>query len=371
MNRKEEAIIQRKRAVEEARKERIFNAKTRLIGIDATALEEQARERRRMMKEEERRSDMFDRDRVKADLLSLEYERRQKEEKRRLEQDLNRFRFEEQGKIRQREWDLNDPLALQRQLPIRCGDTDPRLGPSSLQVFGGEDLRAKERKRLQQDQMRNWSLEQQNLKRDSKQIEEEANTYYQNLRKMEDYRWTELNRLLDEAKYANNKAQSEYNMNLAICRAKNKMEEKTRDETDKMTEIMNNLNGDLLTENPAQAISYGPRKVIPDRWKGLQDEQRASIKYDLIEQMRKKQLETGELKEIDKAWEAVTLKNMNDGLLKERENERLEAEMKRKLAEENLSLAKEQSQRNEYLEHCVYTNPIGNEYFSNFNTTTR
>lgn len=93
MNRKEEAVIERKRAIEEARKDRIFNPKTRLIGIDVTALEEQARDRRRMLKDEERRSEMFDRDRVKADLLSMEYEKRQLDEKRRLAQELNKFRF--------------------------------------------------------------------------------------------------------------------------------------------------------------------------------------------------------------------------------------------------------------------------------------
>lgn len=282
---------------------------------------------------------------------------------------------------------MNDPFALQRDSPIRCGDSDPRLGTSSLQIFAGEDFHGKiytevdkyyltyflatERKRFQQEQMRNWSIEQQKIKRDSKKSEDEANNYYQTLRKMEDDRWNEVDRLYNEAKYAQNKAQSKYNLNLALCRAKNKVEEKAKDETDKITEIMNNVNGDLLTENPAQAISYGPRKVIPDRWKGLQYEQRASIKYDLLNQIQEKQLAYDEKDNYDKSWAAVTLRNVSEGLLRERENERLEVEEKRKLAEENWQLAKEQNSRREFLDQCVYKNPIGPEYFKNFNTTTR
>jgi hypothetical protein len=45
-----------------------------------------------------------------------------------------------QGKQTSREWDLNRPDALLQDGPARCGDDDPRCGPSSLQKFTGEDL---------------------------------------------------------------------------------------------------------------------------------------------------------------------------------------------------------------------------------------
>jgi len=45
-----------------------------------------------------------------------------------------------QAKEKRLEWDLNNPDALKHELPGRLGDDDPRLGPSSLQKFAGEDL---------------------------------------------------------------------------------------------------------------------------------------------------------------------------------------------------------------------------------------
>ena len=48
-------------------------------------------------------------------------------------------------KTRGREWDLNDPDTLKKDRPAREGDDDPRCGPSSMQMFDGEDLHKAER----------------------------------------------------------------------------------------------------------------------------------------------------------------------------------------------------------------------------------
>jgi hypothetical protein len=56
--------------------------------------------------------------------------------------------------------DLNDKHRLQRQGLTRNGDDDPRLGPSSAQVFAGEDLFASERRKLQHTQMQAWTVQQ-------------------------------------------------------------------------------------------------------------------------------------------------------------------------------------------------------------------
>lgn len=55
-------------------------------------------------------------------------------------QDTEAFRQEQQLKHTRREWDINRPDAKQLDMPARVGDGDPRLGPSSLQRFDGEDL---------------------------------------------------------------------------------------------------------------------------------------------------------------------------------------------------------------------------------------
>ena len=70
-------------------------------------------------------------------------------------QELNAYRRLHQRPENAREWDLNDPNRWKSQPPARISDQDPRLGPSSGQIFAGEDLRAPSRKKAQQEQMRN------------------------------------------------------------------------------------------------------------------------------------------------------------------------------------------------------------------------
>jgi hypothetical protein len=60
------------------------------------------------------------------------------------------------------------------------------------------------------------------------------------------------------------------------------------EEEDKRMELYNLMTGDLLTENPAAAISsLGAHRLIPDRWKGMSAEQRDDIRQ---EQQRQAQL---------------------------------------------------------------------------------
>lgn len=56
---KEAAAIERRRNQEEQRKSRIFNAKTRIIGIDRQAVDQQVKDRRQMEEFERRRSEAF------------------------------------------------------------------------------------------------------------------------------------------------------------------------------------------------------------------------------------------------------------------------------------------------------------------------
>ncbi len=52
---KEAAAIERRRNMEEQRKSRIFNAKTRLIGIDLQAVDQQIKDRKQIEDLEKRR----------------------------------------------------------------------------------------------------------------------------------------------------------------------------------------------------------------------------------------------------------------------------------------------------------------------------
>ena len=56
---KESAAIERRRNMEEQRKSRIFNAKTRIIGLDMQALTHQKKDREQMEVMEKRREEAF------------------------------------------------------------------------------------------------------------------------------------------------------------------------------------------------------------------------------------------------------------------------------------------------------------------------
>ncbi len=67
---------------------------------------------------------------------------------------MNEFRKNHQKPESRKEWDLNDPESKKKDKAARVSDDDPRCGVSSIQKFLGEDLNEKERKKLQQEQLR-------------------------------------------------------------------------------------------------------------------------------------------------------------------------------------------------------------------------
>jgi len=56
---KEAAAVERRRAQEEQRKTRIFNSKTRMIGVDELALKQQVKDRKQQEERERNRHEAF------------------------------------------------------------------------------------------------------------------------------------------------------------------------------------------------------------------------------------------------------------------------------------------------------------------------
>lgn len=90
------------------------------------------------------------------DLKQVSLEEEELEQKRRQAQEINDYRQLYQKPDYAREWDLNNPDRWKQLTPARIGDDDPRLGLSSCQIFAGEDLRAQQRKKAQQEQLRHY-----------------------------------------------------------------------------------------------------------------------------------------------------------------------------------------------------------------------
>ena len=55
--------------------------------------------------------------------------------------------------------------------------------------------------------------------------------------------------------------------------------------------MANMISCDLLTENPDQAMSqFGPHRVVPDRWKGMNEDQLRLIREEQQRQIEEKKV---------------------------------------------------------------------------------
>lgn len=84
-----------------------------------------------------------------------------------------------------------------------------------------------------------------------------------------------------ECRTAINTAMKDYNLALARERKAKEELDRQKELEDNLTEISNNVYGDILTENPSVAESaFGSHRVIPDRWKGMSEAELNNIRYE-------------------------------------------------------------------------------------------
>lgn len=372
IDRKEAAAIERRRNQEEQRKSRIFNAKTRLIGIDEQALQQQIKDRKQMEEMERKRDEAFMSDAIRNDMISSLLQKRQEHDTRELSNALNEFRMLHQQPNSRREFDLYDPDSMKKDKPARISDDDPRCGISSLQKFEGEDLNSKARRKFQNEQKREWAEQQMRERKQAEENQKAADRLYELKMKELDQRAMELAAAEDNCRKAINNATTDYNQALDRERRAKEELEKKQQQDDNSTEMANHIYGDFLTENPAVAQSaFGPHRVVPDRWKGMSPEQIADIRRTQDLQRREKQRSLDEEKRLDDEHERHANAHARAGALMEREKERREAEIRKQLATDNKSMGSQQKAHVEYLDKEVYTNKPTAAYFMQFNTSTR
>jgi len=368
----ESAAIERRRIREQQRQSRVFNARVRTIGVDVNSLEQQVNERKWIEEQENRREQAFAQDMNRNDKVSLLLQKRQEKDIRELNSAVNEFRQNHQRPEDRREFDIYDPEGKKKDKPARVSDDDPRCGVSSMQKFLGEDLNEDARKKLQQEQHREWMKQQMNEK-----AQEEANLKQSNrlcdLKTIQmDQRLKELAQAEQECRTAIDIATKDYNLALARERQAKEDNERQQILEDNLTEIANQVNGDVLTENPSVASSaFGSHRVITDRWKGMSPAEVDSVRFIQQQQIEEKRRLEEEEKQKEEAWSKQTLDNSKAAVMLEHQQERLRKDLTKKQAEENLRLSAEQKSRAERLNKEVYTNEPTAAYFMQFNTSSR
>lgn len=369
---KEKAAIERRRRAEKERQGRIFNAKHRQIGVDKEALDQQVQDRNWLEDLEKKRAEAFAKDAIRNDTIAQLLQRRQEYDERENNRALNEFRALHQQPAAQREWDLNDPDYLKKDMPARVSDDDPRCGIASLQKFQGEDLNSRARQKYQQEQLREWSRMQQESQQRARQQQDAADRLFYAKQNELDQRAVQLQRAEEECRRAINQSMRDYNEALERETQERRALKKRQEEYDNYAEMANMVSSDLLTENPDQAISqFGPHRVVPDRWKGMNEEQLRRIREEQQRQVEEKKRRDEEEQQRQAEWDRRRIAEAKAGMIIEKHIERERKAVDHDQYNDNQRLANEQRNLKQYLDRVVYTNQPTAAYFTQFNTSSR
>eukprot|EP00842_Homolaphlyctis_polyrhiza_P004850 jgi/Hompol1/5366/HPOL_004368-RA len=291
--------------------------------------------------------------------------------RRRKLQEMNEFRKSQQQPHQRRDFDLYDPEALLKDLPARTNDDDPRIGVSSLQRFEGEDLAQGDRIKLQKDQMRVWANEQVYEKERQMQEELDEKRKYEAFQKNINDKMVALQDAVDHAHREQARLDNEYNLSLAEEKRRREQQQKAY-ETDLNTrEILNHINGVFLMETPDVFNIGGGHKVRVDLFKGITPEQNQKI-LQIQERQREEHRQRRAAKSHEEEqWAIQEAANARALELLERDRAR-NAKLKAiQIRKENEAKAMEDKKRRNYIDKVLYTNPPKEEYFQQFNTTSR
>ncbi|XP_036276153.1 RIB43A-like with coiled-coils protein 2 [Pipistrellus kuhlii] len=363
--------LARRRHAELCRQNQMFNARNRILGGDKKTWDIQVCDQKIREATEKARHETFAAERRHDDKATCILESREQRGRRGLRRALADFQRGSQRPETRREFDLSDPLARKGELPARRLDNDVRNSVSGMQRFLGEDLHCRERRRLQQEQNREWALQQRRAREQARADQKRAEELYTETRLQFDQTAKDLQNQELAARKAVCAAVKEFNKMQALESAERKSLEKKQEQEDDMAQIVNLLRGDLLSEDPEQAASsFGPHRVVPDRWKGMSRDQLGRIRLEQQQQMQEKMRLQEEERQRDEDWDRQRVEKARADLLCERQQLRQQRLLRRALDGSNRSLAAEQRLQRQYMKE-VCTNRASDDFFTQFNTRSR
>uniref|UniRef100_UPI00398ED2FF RIB43A-like with coiled-coils protein 2 n=1 Tax=Pristiophorus japonicus TaxID=55135 RepID=UPI00398ED2FF len=369
---KEAAIIAGRRDLEVQRQNRIFNTRLRTIGIDQRALDGQINDRKIQQETEASKHLAFANDMIRHDQTMCLLDERHKRDMLNINKAISDFRLCYQKPETRREFDLNDPQALKKDVPARISDTDPRCTVSSIQKLPGEDLQQQQRIRRQQEQIREWSLTQQKDLKNALEDQKFANRLFDKTRIAMDQRACELQQMEEDTRRAVTITTKAFNRAQATESATKRKLEKLQEQEDNLFEIENHLHSDLLTENPQQATSaFGPNRVIVDRWKGMSQDDADDVTRKQKQQVQEKKRLEEEERQLNAEWERLRINDARAAILLERHQQRVNRQLRKAMDCQNMLLNKDHKAREKFLKNEVYVNIPTSKYFDQFNTTSR
>ncbi|KAJ3387905.1 Protein Tax-1 [Lobulomyces angularis] len=342
----QQAAVDRRRRLDEERKNRLFDPKARIIGIDVKALEDQIKIKNEIKDWEKLRDDSFNNQMSDTNKLLMHLDHQMANQHRNNSKNLEDFRAEKQKVHERRDFDLYDPNALKKDLPGRVGDFDERLKhQSNLQKFEGEDLKSTERSLEQKQQMKTWSIQGMYERELKKKQEEKEKKEFEEYQEIVAAKSRALQRAMDKQKA--DTAKNDFLFNQKLSEEKRKKEEEFKlNETEKnFQEIIGQVNGEILTENPDSFNIGGGHKVRVDVFKGFNNYQKHEVLVVQDYQRREVEARRQHEREVELEWAYKQEVLNRASILMEQDSEKKRRELAIKIRKENELKAKEEKER--------------------------
>ncbi|XP_035521116.1 RIB43A-like with coiled-coils protein 2 [Morone saxatilis] len=322
---------------EPERRERIFNDRVRTIGVDKEALDMQMKEKHKQKEAAKEAQNTSDADMLHNSKLARLLHSRQVKEKHAMERAIVNYRHQYQQPWSQREYDLNDPDRCRKMEP-----GDAQMMPPGLV---GEDPGSESRRQRQREQLREWLNQQQSEQAAERRQQKLKGQHCDQSRVEMDNTALQLQRLEMERRKAVAVATKEYN--LAMKQEKEKQGQLTSADAEPTlsTEAVSGLGTDRRPppESPQQVVQFQ--------------------KYQIEE---KKRMEL-EKRHEEQQHDLVRLDSARTALLIERQQARLNKQLRRHLDSTNVALAQTHKQQRPDIERGC----IDDSFFSKFNTCSR
>ncbi|GBM05362.1 RIB43A-like with coiled-coils protein 2 [Araneus ventricosus] len=360
-----------RRLSEKFRKRIIFNAKQRQIGLDIETLNQQVHENHlERIKNAEYEKNLAEETR-KYDALALAVEEQRRQNMRDQCKQIDEFRLSVQRPENSRDFDLFDPNLKKKEKPprISCHDICPISG---IQRLEGEDLdyetRMKKQKQQVHDVLLEQMLEQQMQRLNFKKAEHD---WESSLLQQDNYAKKLLLSEMDDRKSSSSHLAND-NKHLAWQKQEINRQQKIREEYENRKDIEFHYYGDMLTENPSVAKNlHQSHRILPDRWKGMSKAQLQDIYRGQVYQMEKNQVWREREQQKKKEWDEFILGQQQMFQLLDSAEKRTSQELSKKLEIENQEIAQQQKQYREYFNKVINSNIPSEQYFAQFNTTSR
>eukprot|EP00164_Ancoracysta_twista_P002186 GFYU01002885.1.p1 GENE.GFYU01002885.1~~GFYU01002885.1.p1 ORF type:complete len:408 (+),score=114.00 GFYU01002885.1:65-1225(+) len=362
--------IDRRRQLEAERYGRIMDPKTRSLGVDKTALDEQVKLRNAREQLEKDRELLLD-EQMKLAEQGMEYlENMRREARAQVAKEIDNYRRMHQTKDSRKEFDLSDPNGLRNEQPPRV-DNEGDVAVSSIQKFEGEDATAKDRNAQQAAQQAGWVRQQLAEKREREQRELDDDTIYAATVEEMTYIKAQMENASAEARRAMNKATHDYNTSLHNERIERRQQDKMEEVNANLEEIKNQLESDLLNEDVTTTVNaFNDSRWLPYGFKGFTSQQTQHIRETQVYQISEREHIKQQENEEERLWQKQADVHRKVALLQERQQERA-AQAKAKAHREALLQQMEDAKQRKKQVDNTYANQVHDSFFSQFGTSTR